>query len=63
MYENSEEIHQNCYFLKCDGMWGMFKSKNIIVTNGTVHCKLKQGSEIQSWSQMFRPKIVKKKYA
>jgi hypothetical protein len=46
MYENSVEIYLNCYFFHCNGMWRMFKPENIIVTNGTTHCKLKQGSEI-----------------
>ena len=27
-------------------MYGMLKSENIVDTNGTTHCKLKQGSKI-----------------
>ena len=32
--------------LQFNGMQGMFKSKNIVVTNGTTYCKLKQCSKI-----------------
>ena len=46
MHENSVEISLNCYFLHCNGMWRMFKPENIVVTNGTTHCKLKQENEI-----------------
>ena len=36
-------------FLKCNGMQGVFKLENIVATNGTAHCKLKQeGSKIVS---------------
>jgi hypothetical protein len=46
MYESLENILVNCYFLQCNGMWGMIKLEKIVVTNETTHCKLKQGSKI-----------------
>jgi hypothetical protein len=46
MYKNVKKICRNCYFLQCNGMQGMFKSENIVVTNGTSRYKLKQGHKI-----------------
>ena len=31
------------FFAMQNSMYGMFKPENIVVTNGTTHCKLKQG--------------------
>ena len=42
-----QKIRRNFYFLQCNGMWGVFKPENIVVTNETaLHCKLKQASKI-----------------
>jgi hypothetical protein len=48
MYESLKKIRRSYYFLQCNDMQGMFKSENIVVTNGTTHCILKQSSKILS---------------
>jgi hypothetical protein len=46
MFENSKKTRRNCYFLQYNCIQGMFKSENVVVTNVTTHCKLKQDIKI-----------------
>ena len=46
MCESTEKIRRRYYFLQCNDIQGMFKSENIVITNGKARCKLKQSSKI-----------------
>jgi hypothetical protein len=41
-------------FLQRNGMQGRFKLENIVVTDGTTHCRLKQGSKIVFQFKYFK---------